>query len=144
MRCLMKMWIERSMLLLALSSVAYGQAVPTATAWGGSTGPGGRSWVDGTVHYALTASELVQLGYYGSGNVTEATNLSGNVGYVSKNENKPFTLLFAGGVLLGNQGGQGTTTYQNGGVWQGLVTWRWVLCGSGLFRELAQSPINVF
>ncbi len=136
----MKMWIERSMLLLALSSVAYGQAVPTATASGGSSGPGGPSWVDGTVHYALTASELVQLGYYGSGNVTEATNLSGNVGYVSKSENKPFTLLFAGGVLLGNQGGQGTTTYQNVAVSQGLVTGRWVFGVSDSFSYLPQSP----
>ncbi len=136
----MKMWIERSILLLALSSVAYGQAVPTATASGGSSGPGGPSWVDGTVHYALSASELVQLGYYGSGNVTEATNLSGNVGYVSKSENRPFTLLFAGGVLLGNQGGQGTTTYQNVAVSQGLVTGRWIFGVSDSFSYLPQSP----
>jgi hypothetical protein len=133
----MKMWIAISTLFLT-NAVSYGQAVPTAVA-SGSSGPM-RSWVDGTVHYALTASELVQVGYYGSGNVTNATTLSGNVGYVSTSKNLPFSLLFAGGVLFGNQSGQGTTTFQNVAVSQGLVKGRWIFEVTDSFSYLPQSP----
>ena len=77
----MKTWIAMPMMLLT-SVVSYGQAVPTAEASIGS-GPN-VSWVDGTIHYSLTASQLIQDGLYGgSGNITTATNLSGNVGFAS-------------------------------------------------------------
>src|SRR2546426_942505 len=116
MRLPMKTWIPISMMLVALGCArSFGQATPTATEavtpTPGVSGPK-LSWVDGTVHYALTASEVVQLGYYGSGNTTSSTALSGNVGWASVSEFHPTTLLFAGGVLIG-QGGQGTSTFQN-------------------------------
>jgi hypothetical protein len=134
----MKMWIPVSTLLVTLSTASYGQAVPTAVAPPAS-GPS-QSWIDGTIHYALTASELVQVGYYGSGNVTEGTNFSGNVGYVSKSQNLPFSLLFAGGVVFGNQPGQSVQTYQNVAVSQGLVKGRWILGVSDSLSYLPQSP----
>lgn len=134
----MKMWITKSMMFLALNAVAYGQAAPTVVT-SPSTSPG-LSWVDGTIHYALNASQIFQFGYYGAGNVTEATNFSGNVGYVSKSKRLPSTLLFAGGVLFGNQSGQRVTTFQNVAASQGLITGRWIFGVSDSFSYLPQSP----
>src|SRR5690242_7284292 len=98
MRLLMKTWIPISIMLVILGTRAFGQALPTATeaVTPSPSGTGPRvSWVDGTVHYALTASEVVQHGYYGSG-VTSSAALSGNAGWVSMSQVHPSTLLFAG------------------------------------------------
>ncbi len=126
------------MVLLTLSAVSQGQATPTAVVSNTNSGWGLPS-LDGTVHYALSASEMVQLGYYGSGNTTQATVLSGNVSYANTSEVLPFSLIFSGGVLLGNQSGQGTTTFQNVSVSQGLVRGKWVLGVSNTFSFLPQS-----
>jgi len=81
----MKTSISIALLLVVFAVVfagrSFGQAAPTVTQAqtqtpAGTTSPR-LSWVDGTVHYALTASEVVQYGYYGSGNTTSATALSG-------------------------------------------------------------------
>ena len=96
--------------------------------------------LDGVLHYALSASEIIQLGYFGSGEVTNSTALSGDVAYNAKSEVYPFNFLFAGGVILGNQGGQGTTSYWNVEASQGLVTRHWVFNISDSFSFLPQSP----
>ena len=133
----MKTWMPISMMLLALSTVSHGQAVPTAVATN-TTSRWGMPTLDGTVHYALSASQQVQLGYYGSGNTTNATSLSGNVSYSNTSQVLPFSLLFAGGVLFGNSG-QGTTTFQNIAVSSGLTRGKWVLGISNSFSYLPQS-----
>jgi hypothetical protein len=139
----MKMLLSITTILVAFSVRGLGQAVPTATATNtptpaGTAGPR-ISWLDGTVHYALSASELVQFGYYGAGNVTSTTALSGNVGYANRSQSHPFSLLFAGGVLFG-QGGQGVTTYQNVAVSQGYVHGKWNMEVADSFSFLPQSP----
>src|ERR1700756_3138127 len=114
MRKVMKIRIAISTLLLTVSSIAQGQAVPTATT---SMAPSssGLSFtpLDGVFHYALSGSEIVQLGYYRPSQVTHSTGLSGNAAYTSKSEARPFSMIFAGGVSLGNQSGQGTTSFWN-------------------------------
>ena len=138
----MKTWIPISMMLVTLGAQAFGQALPTAnealTPLPGGGGPR-LSWIDGTVHYSLSGSEFVQLGYYGSGNTTSTTSLSANVGWVSLSEVHPTTLLFAGGVLIG-QGGQGTSTYQNIAVSQSYISHKWIFNVSDSFSFLPQSP----
>jgi len=140
----MKMLFSISTMLLLLGARSYGQAVPTATASSTPTpaaaaGPK-LSWVDGTVHYALSATELIQFGYFGSGNVTTSTALSGNVGYVTMSQTHPFSLLFAGGVLFGQGSGQGVTTYQNVAVSQSLIRGKWIFGVTDSFSFLPQSP----
>jgi hypothetical protein len=139
----MKMLFSISTMLLLFGVRSYGQAVPTATATPTSTAAGANgprlSWVDGTVHYALSATELIQFGYYGAGNVASTTALSGNVGYESLSLTHPFSLLFAGGVLFG-QAGQGVTTYQNIAVSQSLIKGKWIFGVMDSFSFLPQSP----
>ncbi len=128
-------------LLLTVSSISQGQAVPTATT---SMVPGssGLSFtpLDGVFHYALTASEIVQLGYYGPSKTTYSTVLSGNAAYTAKSAVRPFNMVFAGGVDLSNQSGQSTTTFWNVAASQGYVTRSWIFNITDSFSFLPQSP----
>jgi hypothetical protein len=143
MKDVMTIRIVVAALLLMMASTSYGQAVPS----GGSntpisaigTGPNLPA-LDGVLHYALSASEAVQLGYYGPGVVTYSTVLSGDVSYTGKSEVRPFNLLTAGGVVLANQDAQGTSGYINAIISQGYVTRSWVFNISDTFSFLPQSP----
>src|SRR5260370_42607417 len=101
MRNVMKIRIAISTLLLTVSSISQGQAVPTATT---SMAPGssGLSFypLDGVFHYALSGSEIIQYGYYGPSRTTSSTVLSGAAAYTAKSEVRPFNLLFHVGVFL--------------------------------------------
>lgn len=126
---------------LMMSSVSRGQAVPTATTSMVPSNSGlNFTPLDGVFHYALSGSEIIQLGYYGPSQTTYATVLSGNAAYTSKSELRPFNMLFAGGVSLGNQSGQGTTSYWNVVASQGYVTRSWIFNISDSFNFLPQSP----
>ena len=139
----MKMLLSISTILVAFGVRGFGQAVPTAIANqtptpAGTAGPQ-ISWIDGTVHYALSATQLVQFGFYGAGNVTTTTAISGNVGYANLSQTHPFGLLFAGGVLFG-QSGQGVSTYQNIMATQGYIRGKWALQIADSMSFLPQSP----
>ncbi len=139
MKDVMKIWVGVSALLLSVGSLLYGQAVPNTTI--SSTGSNSSGFpLDGTLHYAMTASESVQFGFYGAGETTSSTNLSGDAAFTSKSENRPFSMLLAGGVLLPNGQGQGTSTYWNAAVTQGYITRRWAFNISDSFSFLPQSP----
>ena len=96
--------------------------------------------LDGIVHYALSASEIAQLGYYGSGVTTYSTTLSGNVSYTAKSIVYPTNLILSAGVILANQQSQGTTGYVNAALSQGYVTRGWNFNISDSFSFLPQSP----
>ena len=133
-----RLGISALFLLSTMSLISYGQATPAGIATI-STGPSSLS-PDGIFHYALSASELVELGYYGSGDVTSSAALSGDIAYTSKSTVRPFNLVFAGGVLLPNQSGQGVSTYETVLVSQGYVTGRWVFNLVDSFSFLPESP----
>jgi hypothetical protein len=127
-------------LLLAAAPFSHGQAVPAGDSPMVSTlGPNLPNF-DGVLHYALSASEIIQLGYYGSGDVTNSTTFSGDVSYNGKSTVRPFSMLFAGGVILPNQTGQGTESFWNIAASQGYVTRHWVFNVSDSFSYLPQSP----
>jgi hypothetical protein len=141
----MKTWIPISIVVIALAGRSFGQAAPTAVPVQTETPAGTTTprlaWVDGTVHYALSGSEILQFGYYGNGNLTSATALSGLVGYTSLSGVHPTSLLFSGGVIVG-QGGQGTSTFQNVAISQSLIGKRWALNVMDSFSFLPQSPVT--
>jgi len=145
MRDRIKIGTGISMLFLLACSVSYGQD-PYGTTLSG--GPGVNSSVspsmnlptpDGIFHYSLSASQLIQFGYYGSG-TAYTTSLSGNVGYVSKSTKLPSTILYSGGVLFTTQAGQGTSTFQNLAISQGLVNGPWAFYITDSVSYLPQSP----
>jgi hypothetical protein len=141
----MKIRSAVSALVLTASAISYGQAIPAGVPAGGSSmSPSGSgpnlSSLDGVLHYAVSASEVVQFGYYGSGDVTNSSALSGDVAYSAKSTERPFNLLFAGGIILPNQSGQGTSYFSSASVSQGLVTRSWVFNVSDSVSFLPQSP----
>ncbi len=96
--------------------------------------------LDGVFHYSLSASEAIQVGYYDPGVVTHSTILSANAAYTSKSVAVPFSLLVGGGVIFGNQPGQGNSGFTNAIISQGYVTRNWVFDISDSFSFLPQSP----
>src|ERR1700730_17198448 len=103
MRNDMKIRIAISALLLTVGSIAQGQAVPTATPSMAPSSSGlNFSPLDGVFHYALSASEVAQLGYYGPSQATYSTVFSGDAAYTAKSAVRPFNMVFAGGVYLSN------------------------------------------
>jgi hypothetical protein len=138
MKEVMKIRLATLFLLSTMSLISYGQAVPAGIATI-SAGPSSLA-PDGVFHYALSASELVEVGYYGNGAVTSSAALSGDIAYTSKSTVRPFNLVFAGGVLLPNQSGQSVSTYETVLVSQGYVTGRWVFNLVDSFSFLPESP----
>ncbi len=146
----MKTGISIIALLLVPGAVSYGQAAPTATASVTPASSAGSSAgftlpsLDGDIHYALSASQIVQYGYFGSGNVTGSAALSGDVSYSSLSIRAPFDLLYSGGVIISESGGQGTTTFQNLAASQRLNAGKWNFGLSDDVSYLPQSPTSGF
>ncbi len=143
MKNAMKIQMAMAGLLWLGGHISYGQAVPAGVA-SVSAVPGSLvpdlSALNGVVYYALSASEIVQLGYFGSGDVSQSTTLSGDVSYRSKSTVRPFSLLLGAGVLLPNQTGQGISGFSNVVASQGLVTKHWIFNLSDSFSFLPESP----
>jgi hypothetical protein len=125
---------------VALPSLCWGQAAPTATAprpaFAGINFPA----INGNFQYGLSASEIIQSGYTNNGGLNEATNISGDLAYTTKSEVRPLSLLYTGGVQFGNQAGYGTTSYQSLGITQSYVTRSWIFGVSDVISYLPQSP----
>lgn len=136
----MKIRFVVSVLGLAVGSMAYGQAIPAGPSMTApNLGPNLPS-LDGILHYALSASEILQYGYYGSGVVSHSTTLSGDIAYTAKSTVRPFSMLLNAGVILGNQAGQGTGFYTSATASQGYVTRHWNLYVADTVSVLPQSP----
>jgi hypothetical protein len=144
MKDVMKFRLTVSALLITTASISYGQAVPAggtpmSPMTTNTVGPNLPDF-DGIVHYALTASEVAQLGYYGSGVTTYSTALSGDVSYTAKSVVYPTSLTLASGVSFADQQAQSTTGFANVALSQGYITRTWVFNISDSFSFLPQSP----
>ena len=141
----MKGPMKRSMaaiaIFLGVTTASHGQATPAATSSAPRYNPGpSLPLIDGSLQYALTGSEIIELGQNGVSGVTTTTNLSGDVEYLSTSAEHPFTMLYAGGVLFSSQAGEGTTTFQTFTVSQGLVAHGWAVGVADSVSLLPQSP----
>ncbi len=125
---------------LALTgAIAGAQAIPADT---GTPTPGvGFSLprVGGTLSYALSASELISIGFYNNSGVASTTDFSGDLAYVSRSQDHPFSAVYSGGVLFGNDN-QPTTTFQNLSFSQVLNTKHWNITVGDTVSYLPESP----
>lgn len=144
----MKVGISIIALLMTPGALLCGQALPTAVSGAAATPAstaGSRAGFripgsDGEVHYALGASQIVQYGYFGSGNATGSAALNGDVGYSSLNVKAPFDMVYAGGVLISESTRQNTSTYQSLALSQGLMAGKWVFNLADSVSFLPQAP----
>jgi len=133
----LKIYIATLVLISASASLACAQAAPAST-MSPTVGPGLPSF-DGIFHYALRASDMVEFGNAGSGTGNSAV-LSGDAAYNSTSVVHPFSMVYAGGLLLGNQYGGHVTTFQNLSLYQGLVVDRWNFGIADSVSYLPQTP----
>ncbi len=129
--------------VLALSSLrVYGQAAPAGVSSEPAYNPGpALPLMDGSFQYSLTGSEIVQFGgYSGQSGRTYLSNLSGTVEYIAPKKDRPFTLLYSGGMLYSTYSAQGISTYQSLTAAQGFVLGPWAFGFSDSVSYLPQSP----
>src|SRR5450756_165064 len=141
----MRYAVKSSILPIAILCCTYSslhaQATPAATVSTPAYNPGpALPMIDGNFQYALTASEIVQFGYSGSTGQSYLTSLSGDVEYLSKSRVRPFSLLYAGGLLYSTFAAQGVSTFQSLSASQGLVMGRWAMGVSDSVSYLPQTP----
>jgi hypothetical protein len=137
--------MKRSMAALAIfltvSISSYGQATPTATASVPRYNPGpSLPMIDGNLQYALTGSEIFQLGLNGGSDVTATTNLSGDVEYLSTSSVHPFSMLYAGGLQFSTLAGHQVVYFQSLSLSQGFVGHGWQVGVSDSLSYLPESP----
>lgn len=133
----LKSCVPALVLLSASAPFVCAQAVPAST-MSPSVGPGLPSF-DGIFHYALRASDIVEFGDDRSGTGNSAV-LSGDAAYNSTSVVHPFSMVYAGGIILGNQYGSRATFFQNLALSQGLVVGLWHFGISDSVSYLPQTP----
>jgi hypothetical protein len=85
-----------AVLLIAISTTAFGQALPAAEATPISTGfvlPR----TSGTLNYSVGVSQSLNWGYYGNSGVAASTSLTGNLAYLSNSKQNPFSIVLTAG-----------------------------------------------
>lgn len=129
-------------LTASLATLASAQAVPTATAATPSPATFFRSLplIDGQFDYALNASEVVETGYGSNNGAYYSTNLSGDIVYTSKSTSRPFSAVYAGGILISNQSNQATEPFQSLSLSQGFIGRGWAFSFSDSVSYLPSSP----
>ncbi len=97
--------------------------------------------VGGSLQYSLTAGESILFGYNGEPGTgaNPITSFSGNLAYLSKSENHPFSAVYSGGYLIGTSN-EPSYPFQNLALSQVLRTrsWNFVLADSVSY--LPQTP----
>ena len=128
--------------LLAASSLGlYGQATPAGSVTGPGYNPGpALPLMDGSFQYSLTGAEIVQFGSQGQSGRSYLSNLSGTLEYIAPKRDRPFTLLYSGGLLYSTYNTQGVSTFQTLTASQGFVFGRWAMGLSDSVSYLPQSP----
>jgi hypothetical protein len=98
-------------LLLGASSAAMGQALPAAEASPISTGFSLPSTL-GSLQFAVSASQSLIWGYYGQSGPAAATNISGDLAYLSNSKRHPFSMVLSGGRSW-SESGQASYNFMN-------------------------------
>jgi hypothetical protein len=117
---------------------AFAQALPAAEASPISTGFS-LPVTSGSLSYALSASETLNWGFFGNGNRTESTNVSGDLGYISTSKRNPFSAVLSGGHAFGT-GGQPSYDFVGAGLSQVIAVKRWTYVFSDNLSYLPQTP----
>jgi hypothetical protein len=133
-------WLFLSLVLIMQITPpsALAQALPAAEAAPISTGFA-LPRTAGTLQYAVSASESLSWGFYGNQGADSATNLTGDVAYISNSKRDPFSMIFSGGHSWTNSG-QPSYTYLNLGLSQVLALGRWNFVLSDSVSYLPGTP----
>jgi hypothetical protein len=110
--------------LMFCGGVLFGQALPAAEAAPISTGFALPS-VAGSLQYAVSASETLSWGYYGNQGAAAATNVSGDLGFISNSRSDPFSIVFTGGHSWSETSYQPSYSFAGLALSQVITAGRW-------------------
>ena len=127
------------LLIIGCTAAAIGQALPAAEASPISTGFA-LPTTAGTLQYSISASESLSWGYYGTGGAASASNVTGNLGYISNSKRDPFSAVFSGGRSLSTSG-QPSYSYLNLGVSQVISAGHWGFVFSDSVSYMPGTPV---
>ena len=109
------------LLFAAVTSAVHGQNVPAPVQAASPVYQGFKlPTVNGTLHFSLSGSESISLGYNGVNQTSYATALSGNVAFITPSVLYPTTVAYSGGYLFGSSG-QNSSYFQSLAVSQGFI-----------------------
>ena len=132
------MYLTLLVLLSLAGPAALAQAIPAAEAAPISTGFSLPTTL-GTVQYAVSASESLTWGYYSNSGVYAATNLSGDLAYLSNSKQHPFSLVLSGGRSW-SESGQASYNFVNLGFSQVANVGKWNFVISDSVNYLPGTP----
>jgi hypothetical protein len=116
------------------------QALPAAEASPVSTGFA-LPTLAGSLQYAVSASESLNWGYYGNGGAAAATNLTGDLAYISSSRRDPFSMILSGGRSWSNQN-QPSYSFANLGLSQVIAVGRWNFVLGDTVGYLPGTPVS--
>jgi hypothetical protein len=122
---------------MAIAPSALAQALPAAEASTPSTGFA-LPRAEGTLRYAVSASETLTWGYYGAG-AASASNLSGDLAYLSSSKTDPFSMIFSGGHSWSTSN-QPSYTFLNLALSQVITTRLWSFIVADSVSYLPSTP----
>ncbi len=125
-------------LLVPVSPVAHSQALPAAEAAPISTGFALPTTL-GTLQYAVSLSQGETWGFYGNGGVASATNVSGDLAYLSGAKLHPFSMVLAGGRSF-SESNQGSYSFVSLGISQVASVGKWNFVISDSLGYLPGTP----
>jgi hypothetical protein len=127
-----------ALLLLAIDSPVFGQALPAAEAAPVSTGFS-KPTTSGTLNYAISGSESIYWGYYGNSGSVASTNVTGDLAYLSNSKLYPFSAVFSGGHSWGTSSIP-SYSFLNLGLSQVVNVGRWDMLISDSVSYLPGTP----
>jgi hypothetical protein len=138
--CRVTYFATRLMLLSSLAIPAVGQAQATSEA--APVSPGfSLPRATGTLQYAVTASESLSSGYYGTPGIATATSLTGDLAYLSNSKLYPFSAVFTGGHSWATSS-EPSYSFANLGVSESVTMRRWNLLLSNNVDYLPGTPTS--
>jgi hypothetical protein len=109
--------------VLVLPVDVFAQALPAAEAAPISTGFA-LPTTEGSLQYALSASESLVWGYYGTNGAAASTNLTGDLAYLSSSRRHPFSMILSAGRSF-SESGQNSYSFADLGFSQVATLGRW-------------------
>jgi hypothetical protein len=117
-----------------------GQAIPAAQASPISTGFA-LPTASGTLSYSVSASESLSWGFYSNSGHSSATNVSGNLGYISTAKRDPFSAVLSAGHSFGLES-QPSYNFVSLALSQVLSIQRWSFTFADSVSYMPQTPAN--
>jgi len=126
-----------ALMVMTVVTPMLGQALPAAEAAPISTGFA-LPRTAGTLNYAVSGSEEATWGYYGNQGAYAATNLSGDVAFITNSKLYPFSLILSGGRSWSSMGP--SYGFSSLGLSQVLNLKRWNIVVSDSLSYLPSTP----